>query len=410
MKQLTKDSIANYRLPKAAPSASAKLFLALLRHIEWGELSVHTPDGDTHRFGVAGTGCTADFYLRDWGVCGMILRGGGNAFAETYLAGRWESSDLTALLILAAHNQAVLEKSFYGSKWWQLLFRLRHLLRGNSRSGSKRNILAHYDLGNDFYRLWLDPSMTYSSAWFADQYEQSLQAAQQMKYERILQWLNVKPDLHVLEIGCGWGAFAEYAARTRGCRITGISLSPAQIEYARARIARSGLAERVDLKLCDYRDIEGKFDAIVSIEMFEAVGERYWPAFFTTLNRALPRGGVAVIQTITIADQRFERYRTTSDFIQQYIFPGGMLISPNRLKAESEQGGLNILDSFTFGMDYAETLKRWLKSFTEQESAIRALGFDTRFIRLWRFYLAYCIAGFISRTVDVGQYVLEAPA
>ena len=406
MKQLTKDSIVNYRLPKTTPSASAKLFLALMRHIEWGELTVHTPDGNTHRFGAAGTGCVADIYLRDWRVCGMILRGGDNAFAETYLAGRWESSDLTALLILAAHNQAVLEKSFYGNKWWQLWFRLRHLLRGNSRSGSKRNILAHYDLGNDFYRLWLDPSMTYSSAWFADRYEQSLQAAQDMKYERILQQLDVKPNHRVLEIGCGWGAFAEYAARSHGCRVTGISLSPAQLEYARVRIARAGLEERVELKLCDYRDIKGEFDAIVSIEMFEAVGERYWPVFFTTLNRALPRGGRAVIQTITIADQRFERYRTTSDFIQQYIFPGGMLISPNRLKAESEKGGLNILDSFTFGLDYAETLKRWLKSFADQESAIRELGFDTRFIRLWRFYLAYCIAAFTSRTTDVAQFVL----
>jgi cyclopropane-fatty-acyl-phospholipid synthase len=287
------------------------------------------------------------------------------------------------------------------------LFRFKHWLNANSRRNAKRNIVAHYDLGNDFYRLWLDPTMTYSSALFGGDFAQPLADAQQAKYERILAELALPPGAHILEIGCGWGGFAEVAARA-GYRVTGLSLSDAQTAYARERIARAGLAERVTLSVRDYRDERGTYDGVASIEMFEAVGEKYWPAYFSTLRRCLAPGGRACVQTITIADDRFERYRTQSDFIQQYIFPGGMLASPSRFVAHAAQAGLDVVQTHLFGRDYAATLGLWLDAFDANADAVRAQGFDEKFIRCWRFYLAYCIAGFASGSTDVAQYTLVA--
>jgi cyclopropane-fatty-acyl-phospholipid synthase len=394
-------------IPADAP-APARLLFALLRRLDQGELVVHTPAGTTHRFG-PGSGATGrgEFVFRDWRLARDILTGGDVAFAEAYMEGRWDTPDLTALLTLLARNHAALELAFYGRWWQQLAFRLRHWRRANTRRQAKRNIVAHYDLGNDFYQRWLDPTMTYSSALFDGDFGQSTAAAQDAKYRRILAELDLPPGAHILEIGCGWGGFAEVAG-CAGYRVTGLSLSDAQTAYARERIARAGLGERVRFHLRDYRDETGTYDGVASIEMFEAVGEKWWPTYFDTVRRVLAPGGRASIQTITIADARFERYRSQSDFIQQHIFPGGMLASPSRFRAEAACAGLSVRNVRDFGPDYAETLRRWLAAFDREAGAIRAQGFPERFIRCWRFYLAYCAAGFDSGSTDVSQYTLVA--
>ncbi|NDP41747.1 MAG: class I SAM-dependent methyltransferase [Aromatoleum sp.] len=398
---------ARTALPLDAPASTRMLFALLLR-LARGEVTIHTPAGTTHRFGpghdAAGRG---EFTFTDWRLARDVLTGGDVAFAEAYMDGRWETPDLTALLAVLAHNHAALEQAFYGRWWQQALFRLKHWLNANSKRQARKNVVAHYDLGNDFYRLWLDSTMTYSSAFFGNDLDHTLPAAQAAKYERILAELALRPSAHILEIGCGWGGFAEAAARA-GHRVTALSLSDAQTAYARDRLAEAGFADRVEFRLQDYRDERGTYDAVVSIEMFEAVGEKWWPAYFRKLREALRPRGRACIQTITIAEGRFERYRTQSDFIQQYIFPGGMLASPSRLAAESERAGLDVAGALQFGRDYAETLKRWLAAFDARIGAVRAQGFDERFIRCWRFYLAYCAAGFSSGSTDVGQYTLVA--
>ena len=393
--------------PVHAPPA-ARILLALLARLSRGELVVTDPDGHAHRFGPgrddAGRG---EIRFRDWRLARAVLTGGDVAFAEAWMDDRWDTPDLPALLTVLAHNQVALEQAFYGRAFMQALFRLRHFLNANSKRRAKHNIVAHYDLGNDFYRLWLDPTMTYSSALFGGDLAQPLAAAQQAKYERILAELALPPGAHILEIGCGWGGFAEVAARA-GYHVTGLSLSDAQTAYARERIARAGLAERVTLRVQDYRDERGSYDGVASIEMFEAVGEKYWPAYFAAVRRALAPGGRACVQTITIADARFERYRMQSDFIQQYIFPGGMLASPSRFAAEAAAAGLDGAGTCAFGRDYAETLARWLAAFDARAKDVRARGFDDRFIRCWRFYLAYCIAAFASGSTDVVQCTLVA--
>lgn len=390
----------------AAPPAAARLLFHMFEHLHSGSLDVVGPEGRRHAFPGKMPGTHATLELRDWAVCADILRRGDIGFAEAFFSGRWDSEDLTALLTLAAFNQQVMERALHGSWWATLAYRIRHLLRANTRSGSRRNIHAHYDLGNDFYRLWLDDSMTYSAALFAGDHGRSLEAAQAVKYQRILERLDVQPGDHVLEIGCGWGGFAEHAASTRDCRVTGITVSQAQLDYARKRIAARGLQHLVELKLHDYRDLEGQFDHVVSIEMFEAVGERYWPQYFQTLRERLAPGGRALVQTITIAESKFERYRSGTDFIQQYIFPGGMLPSVSRFAEVAAAAGLLVGERLLFGADYAETLNRWHRSFMRASQAVEALGFDARFMRLWRFYLSYCEAGFRAGSTDVMQVEL----
>ena len=394
----------------AATPAAGRLVMALLERLHSGALALTTPDGVTRRFGpggpVGGFARGAELRLRDWAVCRNVIVGGDVAFAESYMDGRWETTDLLALLTLMACNQRALEHAFYGRRWQQLVFRLRHLLRSNSRRRAPRNIAAHYDLGNEFYGLWLDPSMTYSAALFEGDMTRSLAAAQEAKYARVLRQIGASDQGQLLELGCGWGGLVETAARA-GWHVTGVSLSGAQTAYARDRVARAGCADRASLRLQDYRDVTGRYDGVASIEMFEAVGERYWPAYFRTVRRALKPGARACIQTITIADERFAQYRRGSDFIQQYIFPGGMLSSPSRFVAEANRAGLEVDEVYNFGHDYAETLKRWLSAFDARLDAMRAQGFDDRFIRCWRFYLAYCAAGFASKTTDVAQYTLS---
>jgi len=401
----------NPAFPMTSPRipAAGRLLTALLHRLDIGSVELTTPDGATLRFGPGGAPAAgikanpAVLMFRDWGIAGEAFKGGDVAFAESYIEGRWDTPDLTQLLTVLAANQSALERAFYGHWWSRTLLRLKHFLNANTKRQSRRNILAHYDLGNDFYGLWLDPTMTYSSALFDGHFEVDTAHAQQAKYSRLLHELALPDGANVLEIGCGWGGFAESAARV-GHRVTGISLSDAQTTYASERLARAGLAERTTLRLQDYRDVRGTYDGIASIEMFEAVGERYWPAYFRTVHAALRPNGRACIQTITIADDRFERYRTQSDFIQQYVFPGGMLASPARFVDVARDAGLTLARVHTFGRDYAETLKRWLAAFDASAPAIRAFGFDERFIRCWRFYLAYCAAGFDTGTTNVGQY------
>jgi len=299
---------------------------------------------------------------------------------------------------------------FYGRWWGRLLYRMRHLRHRNSRRGSRKNIHAHYDLGNPFYRLWLDETMNYSSAWFDGDMMRGLVQAQHAKVGRALGECDLQPGQRLLEIGCGWGALAEQAAGACGVRVTGVTLSSEQLAYAQKRLLDAGLADLAELRLQDYREIADEcFDAIVSIEMFEAVGREYWPGFFATVRDKLKRGGQACIQTITIRGDLFERYTRGTDFIQQYIFPGGLLPSPSEFRAQARAAGLEVVNELAFGRDYAETLRRWRGRFLAQESQVRRAGFDTRFVRIWDFYLAYCEAAFEGGNTDVIQFTLRKP-
>ena len=412
-----------FTLPADAP-AEARTVFALLNRLAHGRLDIHWPDGRHSRFVGPATSDEAvpraTLCLNNWRVFERTLKSGDIGFAESYIDGDWHSPDLTALLALFIANREHLEQIIYGSWWGALLHRIKHALNRNSRKGSAKNIHAHYDLGNDFYRLWLDPSMNYSSAWFNGQGAQerrsaSLQSAQQAKMRRALDEAGVAPGSRVLEIGCGWGAIAETAARERDAHVTGVTLSNEQLSWARLRMAQAGLMGKADLRYQDYRDLarqheQQPFDAIVSIEMFEAVGQAYWASYFDTIKRCLKPGGKACIQTITIRDDLFDRYARSSDFIQQYIFPGGMLPSPSKFEAMARRAGLIVERQLAFGADYAETLRRWREAFLQREHEIATLGFDARFSRIWTFYLAYCEAAFDQGSTDVMQFTLRKPA
>ena len=370
---------------------------ALLDKLSGGRLTVRLPDGRCVAFG-HGERCVS-LHVHDERLFARVLARGDIGFAEAYLDGWWESPDLTGVLALLARNREVLTRAVYGS-WRQLLSaRMRHWFNRNSRAGSKRNIMAHYDLGNAFYQQWLDPSMSYSAALYRAQDDGSLLAAQHAKYHRILDRLQARAGERVLEIGCGWGGFAELAVQA-GLQVTGLTLSPAQLAWAQQRVPAA------DLRLQDYRDTQAQFDHLVSIEMFEAVGERWWPTYFSTVARALKPGGKALIQSITIRDDLFSAYRRGTDFIQQYIFPGGMLPSRSAFRRAAERQGLQVTDEFAFGLDYARTLAEWRAAFEAHWPQIAALGFDETFRRLWRFYLCYCEAGFLAGNIDVVQFEL----
>jgi cyclopropane-fatty-acyl-phospholipid synthase len=387
--------------------AAARVFYGLMKRLDTGSLSFTSPEGYTTQFSGPHPGPVADLRFADWRVAGEVFKSAEIGLAECFREGRVFTSDLTAFLMLCTANRQALESVFYGKPLVALLFRLKHLLRSNTKNNARKNIQSHYDLSNDFYRLWLDQTMTYSSPVFAGDFSIPMEQAQLAKYERMLKMLDPRPGQKLLELGCGWGGFAEYAARSRGVHVTGVTLSNAQLDFAVRRIADAKLDHLVDLQLIDYRDIRGEFDYIVSIEMFEAVGERYWPTYFQTVNARLKPGGRAMIQTITIADDAFARYRATSDFIREYIFPGGMLAPIPRFIADAAAAGLTAGVPYCFGLDYAETLKWWRHRVNDQARHIKPLGFDEKFLQLWRFYLCYCEAGFRCGRTDVMQIELR---
>jgi cyclopropane-fatty-acyl-phospholipid synthase len=343
--------------------------------------------------------------INDWKVLKLIISRGDIGFAESYIEGLWTTNNLEGLIRLILINRKILENLIYGSFLGSIFYRVKHFFHKNTRSGSKKNIHAHYDLGNEFYSLWLDPSMMYSSALFQGNFSQSLESAQSTKIQKILRELRCSPNEKILEIGCGWGGFMD-ASLNQGLKITGLTLSQEQKKYIETKFSSTTNAE---VLFMDYRDSMEQYDGIASIEMFEAVGEVYWPDYFDTLYRCLKPGKRAVIQTIVIDDQLFEKYRNETDFIQQYIFPGGMLPSVNVFKDHAKRAGLQLINQFEFGEDYAETLRIWSQSFNAQLSKIHQLGFNDKFIRLWNFYLMYCAAGFAEKNINVIQFTLEKP-
>jgi cyclopropane-fatty-acyl-phospholipid synthase len=399
--------------PRAGSDRLARLLGRFCSQLAFGSLLLRFPDGGARLYRGRFPGPAGEMSIRrPLQLLVRLIARGEIGFAESYMEGDWETPDLVALLDALSLNEEHLgagPKGLPGSRW---LDRIVHRLRDNRRSNSRRNIARHYDLGNDFYRLWLDPGMTYSAALFRDRFEdwrsESLEAAQARKYARLLDDLHARPGDQVLEIGCGWGGFAQAAAE-RGLRVTGVTLSREQLAYARDRIAAAGLADRVELRLQDYRDIRGQFDHAVSIEMLEAVGESYWPTYFQALRRLVRPGGRISLQAIAMNEDDFPRYRRSADFIQLYIFPGGMLPSPERIQAEALAAGLQPVETRWFGAHYAETLRRWRQRFRAAEGEVRRLGYDGRFRRMWDYYLAYCEVGFDNGTVDLAQSVLRVP-
>jgi cyclopropane-fatty-acyl-phospholipid synthase len=396
-------------LPHGTP-ASARAVFKLLQGLRHGSLTVCLPDGSMQRFG-GEAAPHATLALHNWNVCSAALKSGDIGFAEAYIAGDWSTPNLSDLLRVLIKNRAEVEAVIYGSWAGRLFYRIKHLLHRNTRANSQKNIHAHYDLGNGFYGLWLDETMNYSSALFNGDLAQTMATAQNAKVRRALTAAAVQPGDRVLEIGCGWGALAEMATTEMGASVTGVTLSTEQLAFAQARMQRLGVDHLTDLRLQDYRDIDdAPFDAICSIEMVEAVGREYWPTYFAAVSKLLKPGGRACIQSIVIDDAFYERYIHSTDFIQQYIFPGGCLPCPRVFKEQAEAAGLEVVESFAFGPDYAETLRRWRDRFLAQRTAVLANGFDERFVRIWEFYLAYCEAAFDERNVDVVQYTLRKPA
>jgi cyclopropane-fatty-acyl-phospholipid synthase len=388
---------------------SFKMAAMALTNIVEGQVFVKLPDGREITFKGSKPGRVATLIIKDFAFIKRVLSQGDIGFAEGFMAGEWDTPDLAALLEVFSENLDLMPTLMLGGPLWMAINKFRHkFLKKNTKTGSKKNILAHYDLGNGFYARWLDPSMTYSSAVYEAE-GQDLTAAQMNKYRALAEKVSLKPGQTVLEIGCGWGGFAEFAAREYGAHVTGVTISNEQHAYATERLATAGLSHLTDIQLIDYRDITGQFDAVVSIEMFEAVGEQYWATYFDKVNAVLKPGGKAALQIITIDERLFEEYRGRADFIQSYVFPGGMLPSVPRLQKEVERAGLVWQSAAAFGVSYADTLAVWGKNFLAEWLSIRELGFDERFRQLWRFYLAYCEAGFRTGRIDVGHFSMVKP-
>ena len=370
--------------------------------IQTGALTLTFPKGGYYRVDRKSGGPQAELFLKNPRPIFRLATSGDLGFARSYIDGDWDSPDIGALMKLALDNEKALSPVTRTSVLWGKLAYVRHCFRANTRRGSRRNIAYHYDLGNEFYSLWLDETMTYSSALYNNP-GATLAEAQKAKYDRIIRELEIGPEDRVLEIGCGWGGFAEYAASVAGCHVTGITLSKEQAAFARQRLEKAGLADRTEIRIEDYRDTSGSFDKIVSIEMFEAVGLENWPRYFETIRDRLKSGGRAMIQTITIDDGRFDDYRRNADYIQTYIFPGGMLPSFSTFRESAHNAGLAVKDWVAFGTHYARTLMTWDNDFSANWERIREMGFDERFKRMWRYYLHYCAAGFSAGSIDVMQ-------
>ena len=402
-----------YGTREAGPSSA--VFGLLLRLLSsnwtWGRLTLVLPDGSSRQLSGKEPGHAAVMNIRSYNFAARVLKSGDIGFAEAYMAGEWDSPELPVLLETLVNNYDHIRRLFDGNPVMNGINWLGHRLNRNSRRGSRRNIHAHYDLGNAFYAAWLDPSMTYSAARF-DRPGQPLEAAQRAKYASLARMMGLQPGHSVLEIGCGWGGFAEFAAREIGATVTGVTISREQYDFARRRLFQAGLADKTDIQLIDYRDVAGQFDRVASIEMFEAVGREYWPTYFAKVHSALKPGGRAGLQVITIQDALFEEYDARTDFIQKYVFPGGSLPSEAKLAPVVAGAGLTWGQTERFGRDYADTLAEWARRFEAAWSEIgrAGAGFDERFHRLWRFYLAYCEAGFRSRRTDVIQLTLDRAA
>ena len=376
-----------------------------LSRIEAGELRAVFPSNFQKVYSGGQVGPTADIKINSWKLVPRLLLSGDMGLAESFLSGEWETSNLTQLILLGDINERALGNAVTPSKFINLIEKLRHQRRDNSKRGSRRNIAAHYDLGNEFYSHWLDNSMSYSSALFTD-FGEELEVGQNRKYQRLAKALKLKEGDQVLEIGCGWGGFAEIAAKEYKCNVVGITLSNEQAKFAQRRMKENQLSNLVDIRIEDYRDVQGSFDKIVSIEMFEAVGEEHWRNYFETIKTRLKPGGLAGIQSITIANEFFETYKRRPDFIQKYIFPGGILPSEDKLNNAVSSAGLKILDDYYFGKSYAETLRRWQSTFEQKWDDIKNLGFDEKFQKMWRYYLSYCEAGFETGHINVGQFLI----
>ena len=390
------------------PRYFAEVF-AMAGRVRKGRLDFVLPDGRRFRAEGREAGHVADLVIHHPDLFARLVRDGDLGFCEAYMDGWWSTPDLQAFLDFLHDDADQLYDGFPGRMIVRAYERLRFWLRSNTKRQAPKNIAHHYDLGNEFYSLWLDETMTYSSALF-DGGQQSLEAAQRRKYESMVDQMGARPGDHGLEIGCGWGGFAEYAAKERGLRVTGLTLSREQLAFAQDRMRRQGLEERVTLKLQDYRDETGTYDGVASIEMFEAVGERYWPVYFETLKRCLKPGRQATLQIITIADHRWDIYRSSVDFVQKYIFPGGMLPSPSILRREIENAGLKVRKSIEFGESYSRTLRLWHETFETRWEEIARQGFDDRFRRMWNFYLTSCAAAFHGGNCDVTQITVTRPA
>jgi cyclopropane-fatty-acyl-phospholipid synthase len=388
-----------------SPALFKSFVQSMLGKIDCGEILLQTPGGQRFAIGGRRSGERTHLTIHRWRCMLRLLASGDLGFAEGYLAGEWSTPNIHSFLS-AAGRRSDDAASFEGLKPLQPLAKIRHALNRNTRRGSRRNIAAHYDLGNDFYRLWLDSSMTYSSAIYSSPGE-TLENAQRRKLDRVIDMLGLHDHHRILEIGCGWGGLAERIIDRSGCHVTGLTLSTEQLSYARRQLAERGLAGKSDLRLQDYRDAGGAYDRIVSVEMLEAVGEAYWPVFFETLRQRLKPQGVAVIQVITIDPSRFETYRRRPEFIQRYIFPGGMLPTTGILEQLVAKAGLRLVSSEFFGDSYARTLAEWHQRFIKAWPSIEALGFDLRFKRMWEYYLAYCRIGFEIGVLNVGLYRIE---
>ncbi|SFI75013.1 SAM-dependent methyltransferase [Celeribacter neptunius] len=374
-----------------------------------GRLDFVLPDGRVFRAEGKAPGPVAELHVHSDDVFARLIREGDLGFCEDYLDGGWSTPDLMAFMDLLHAGNDDLYDGFPGMAFVRAYERLRHWMNSNSKRQAKKNISYHYDLGNDFYRLWLDETMTYSSALF-ESGQETLEAAQTAKYKSMVDEMGVEAGDHVLEIGCGWGGFAEYAAGQRGLRVTGLTISEEQFKFANERIRKAGLSELVNFKLQDYRDERGQYDGIASIEMFEAVGEKYWPTYFGKIRDCLSPGANATLQIITLQDARFESYRKGVDFIQKYIFPGGMLPSPTALRQQIDKAGLGFVKSREFGESYSATLRRWFETFNARWDQVEAQGFDARFQRMWNFYLTSCAATFHGGNCDVTQITMTHPS
>ena len=395
------------RLPELAdaPTTFRVALRIIARNWAIGSVTFVLPSGRELHIASGQPGPDARLIVHDFRFMRRALATGDIGFAEGYMAGEWDTPNLPALLSVFAANWSRLHRVTMGNPLAWTFNRIRHALRGNTREGARKNIHAHYDLGNAFYERWLDRTMTYSSARY-ERPGQALDQAQTAKYRALAQSMGLQAGQSVLEIGCGWGGFAEFAAREVGAKVTAITISEEQFKFAKDRMFRLGLNEDADIRLVDYRDVEGQFDRVASIEMFEAVGERYWPRYFGKIQESLTPGGRAGLQIITIRDEDFEEYRIRADFIQKYIFPGGMLPSEERLRKVTEKAGLAWTAVARFGQDYADTLAEWHRSFDAAWHEIRPLGFDERFRKLWKFYLSYCEAGFRTERTNVVQLSL----